>query len=269
MGAADYGPVIASSIIVSEQWDQLGSLLAAARIASDAGIGGTTAAGSNTAPISSSSSGLDSFSWRLESSGFFSVASIAKALARDKDNAWQPATIGLLSEMWKVFIPPKIQFFAWRLFIARLPVKDLLLSRGVDLTSSDPMCVLCGSQPESLAHLFFFCNVSKTMWSRKFLWVGIASVISLEVFMDFGILQTKVKSLKDRRRLNIIWIATSWSLWCMRNAIIFEQGQYSFDVVYYNVMFYSWSWLATKSMFSPSSSFFDWYMAPLDYFSDV
>ncbi|XP_058726786.1 uncharacterized protein LOC131598177 [Vicia villosa] len=107
------------------------------------------------------------------------------------------------------------------------------------------------------------------MWSRIYSWLEVETVLSLEEFMDFGTIQTKVKSLIDRRRINTIWIATSWSLWRMRNAIIFEQSQYSFDVVSYNVMFYSWSWLASKDMFSSSSSFFDWYMTPLGCFKSL
>ncbi|XP_058746285.1 uncharacterized protein LOC131619176 [Vicia villosa] len=187
-------------------------------------------------------------------------------LSRAKDSAWQPPTVGMLNVMWKLSIPPKIPIFSWRLFTARLPLKDFLLSRGVVNITSNPLCVFCGNHPETLIHLFFLCHVSKTMWSRVFLWLGDEKTFSLEEFMDFGTLQIKVKSHNDRRKINTIWIAITWGIWLMRNAIIFEQLPYSFDVVSYNVMFFSWSWLASKEPFSSSSSFFDWYVLPLGCF---
>lgn len=58
--------------------------------------------------------------------------------------------------------------------------------------------------------------------------------------MDFGLIQEKVKNVNDRNKVHIIWIATNWSLWIMRNAIIFDNVPFSFDVVCANLLFLSW-----------------------------
>ncbi|GKV49670.1 hypothetical protein SLEP1_g56408 [Rubroshorea leprosula] len=46
--------------------------------------------------------------------------------------------------IWNQLMPAKVSVFTWRLCLNRLPTKDNLIQRGVDLVSN-PSCVLCGS----------------------------------------------------------------------------------------------------------------------------
>src|SRR3954468_10409226 len=89
-----------------------------------------------------------------------------------------------------------------------------------------------------------------------------------EEFLDFGGFQAKVVKVNDRRKINTVWFATVWSLWNMRNLMIFENVEYSFDKVCFNVMFYSWTWLYSLNP-TVSSCFYNWYKVPLDCFSSA
>lgn len=149
----------------------------------------------------------------------------------------------------------------WRFFSLRLPSKDLMLLRGVTL-SSNSLCELCGDHPEMLHFLFFLCQVSKNLQERIYRWVGEDISFSVEEFLDYGLLQEKVKADKVRMKINIIWIAALWSLCTMRNAIIFDQVNFSF----YNAMFSSWSWISNIKV-SSFSTFYDWYKLPLGCFN--
>ncbi|GLT77352.1 hypothetical protein SLA2020_489480 [Shorea laevis] len=64
--------------------------------------------------------------------------------------------------IWSPFTPSKVSIFAWRLFLNRLPTKDNLIIRGVDL-ASNPNCVLCGDYIEDLNHSFATCRCSQNV----------------------------------------------------------------------------------------------------------
>ncbi|XP_058741169.1 uncharacterized protein LOC131613524 [Vicia villosa] len=89
----------------------------------------------------------DVFHWKLNPSSVFSVASVTSLVSSAKDNAWPTYTIKLLETMWKSKVPKKVHIFSLRFFIDRLPLKDLLLHRGVtNFTSLD--CVICSNHPD-------------------------------------------------------------------------------------------------------------------------
>ncbi|XP_058776714.1 uncharacterized protein LOC131651051 [Vicia villosa] len=56
--------------------------------------------------------------------------------------------------IWKADVPFKIKAFGWRLFLNRLPTKDLLVYRGINLNHDNLMCVFCNSHVEEADHLF-------------------------------------------------------------------------------------------------------------------
>ncbi|XP_058726570.1 uncharacterized protein LOC131597930 [Vicia villosa] len=74
--------------------------------------------------------------------------------------------------IWKVLVPFKIKVFGWRLFINRLPTKDLLMFRGISLSIENSMCAFCGIIPESCDHSFFKCDKTRVVWREIKVWVG-------------------------------------------------------------------------------------------------
>ncbi|XP_058754569.1 uncharacterized protein LOC131627730 [Vicia villosa] len=140
----------------------------------------------------------DDFHWKLTSNGVFSVASVSSLVSNSKDIAWPSNTIKLLDVMWKANIPKKVKIFSWRFFIKRLPLKDLLAYRGINLTSLD--CPFCSYHPESSEHLFFQCQITKTVWEKIYPWLGNDLEFSLEEFKSFGCIQEKAK--KSNIRVN-------------------------------------------------------------------
>ncbi|XP_058734014.1 uncharacterized protein LOC131605705 [Vicia villosa] len=207
----------------------------------------------------------DSFVWQQKLDGDFMVVSVTDLISEQKESAWHPAIIRRLKITWKMNIPLKIRVFAWVMFISKLPSKDLLARRGMSNNSFNLNCVLCESHEESLNHLFFLCQTSKAVWEKIYMWLGDNINFSLEEFMCFDVIQEKVRNISTRDIVNIIWLATLWSLWLMRNVIVFDNASYSFEAVYTNVMFFSWRWLACSNN-SSRSSFCDWYKLPLSCF---
>lgn len=95
-----------------------------------------------------------------------------------------------------------------------------------------------------------------------------ASSLIVEDIMDPRRIQEKVKSPNRMNNIQTMWIATNWSLWILRNNMIFENTLISFEWVCSNIMFLSWRWLGRCNV-KNYVSFYDWYKCPLDSFSDV
>ncbi|XP_058776637.1 uncharacterized protein LOC131650962 [Vicia villosa] len=202
------------------------------------------------------------------SNGIFSVSSVSSWSSRKKTHAWQPLTVSNLNYLWCLDLPSRIAIFAWRFFVSRLPTIDSLIARGIGNISS-PRCVLCDDQPESLNHLFFNCEASKKVWEWIYGWIGDKVPFSLEDFKDFQQVHVKVKSTKVRTKIQFIWLSLIWSIWRMRNSRIFEQVLFSFEVVVYNVMFLSWSWLGRIRGSISLPTFYEWYKYPMDCFHNL
>ncbi|XP_058733456.1 uncharacterized protein LOC131605076 [Vicia villosa] len=203
----------------------------------------------------------DSFLWSFNGDKDFTVASISHAVDNAKPLAWDSIVINSLKVVWDLKLPPKIKVFAWRFFIDRLPTRDQLLKRGVANVSC-PNCVLCGSCLESSSHLFFNCQVVKVIWKHVFLWLGIPNDFNEEEIRCFETIQDKVKSSNRRTLINFVWFATIWSIWLMRNAIVFKGEVFCFDVICSNIVFLSWRWLCSGyPKFRPI--YYEWFKLPL------
>ncbi|XP_058759056.1 uncharacterized protein LOC131632298 [Vicia villosa] len=208
-----------------------------------------------------SENGCDTFSWSLDEDKDFTVASITHVIDSAKYFAWDYHLINPLKVMWELKLPPKIKVFAWRFFIDRLPTRDQLLKRGVANVSSLD-CVMCGSSFESSSYLFFTCQEAKIIWKHVFIWLGISEAINVEEIICFDVIQEKVKCCKRRILINFVWVATIWSIWLMRNAIIFKGEEFCFDVICSNIVFLSWRWMYSGyTKFRPT--YYEWFKLPL------
>jgi hypothetical protein len=96
----------------------------------------------------------DHILWTLTSTGKYSVQSLY-AVVNHRGVVPQ-----FVSSVWKIVIPPRVQFFLWLLSKNRLLTRDNLAKRR---EVSDPSCLFC-NESESIMHLFFECCVAKNIW---------------------------------------------------------------------------------------------------------
>ncbi|XP_058787437.1 uncharacterized protein LOC131661813 [Vicia villosa] len=116
--------------------------------------------------------GKDLVEWSLDSEKGFTVSSCYSIYAQKRIpfgpfNRHDEA----LELIWKVEIPFRIKSFGWRLFVNRLPTKDLLVYRGINLTSTNLKCVFCDLHLEDRDHIFFKCVVINYVWKEIAKWV--------------------------------------------------------------------------------------------------
>ena len=99
----------------------------------------------------------DKLIWVPDSKWAFSVKSIYKA---NQDPPCGSSTVQW-QKIWKIKAHDRIKMLLWRIGSNALPTKNNLALR---IGTSDPSCVLCGSEPESAIHLFFHCQVARAIW---------------------------------------------------------------------------------------------------------
>lgn len=70
----------------------------------------------------------DRWAWLREQSGLYSVKTTHEMLLTNKFGSEK---VDIFKEIWQLKIPPKVNFFLWRVFMNRLPTMDNLLRRNI------------------------------------------------------------------------------------------------------------------------------------------
>ncbi|GJY65385.1 RNA-directed DNA polymerase, eukaryota, partial [Tanacetum coccineum] len=99
----------------------------------------------------------DQWSWSLEGLGVFSVKSSRNLI---DDKVLPKADV---PTRWINVLPIKVNVFAWKVFLDKLPTRSNLSLRGVDIPSIN--CPICNLAVESSSHIFFSCPVARKVWN--------------------------------------------------------------------------------------------------------
>ncbi|KAE8735747.1 THO complex subunit 1 [Hibiscus syriacus] len=142
--------------------------------------------------------------------------------------------------VWMGFAPPRVEAFLWQLAHQKVAVKAELVKRGLPL-GADILCPLCKEKEESVQHLFISCVV----WE---LWNKLASfwIVSLVLPQDPPILiswgELRVNSIIWKFILGVIF----WSIWKVRNAMVFEDSPLDRLPLFFIVRFRLSKWFLAK-----------------------
>ena len=101
----------------------------------------------------------DRWLWAVEPCGSYSAKSAYKAIREDILGAGQ---VGQFKELWKLRVPAKVTMFVWRLIQDKLPTRDNLKKKWVEL--QEYLCPFCRLVDESASHLFFHCSNISPLW---------------------------------------------------------------------------------------------------------
>ncbi|KAJ0764362.1 putative RNA-directed DNA polymerase [Helianthus annuus] len=158
--------------------------------------------------------GLDCWVWNLNPTGEFSVASI-KNIA-----SIHGRSVPAFPFFWNNFVPKKVGIVSWRAIIERLPTRAALAARNIDVRDSS--CPFCGEYLETCDHIFAACQFAQVVWIVIAQWCKTPPVIafSLKDLLDAHV--TLMGSKRKKKVFSAIFQVVIWSIWNMRNKIIFE-----------------------------------------------
>nr|GEY59167.1 RNA-directed DNA polymerase, eukaryota [Tanacetum cinerariifolium] len=104
----------------------------------------------------------DRWTWALEGSGDFSVASVRKLIDDRRVSVVSSKT------RWIKVVPIKVNVHAWKVRLYCLPTRLNISRRGMDIASI--LCPVCGIAVESSRHLLFDCHVAKDIFRKICHW---------------------------------------------------------------------------------------------------
>ncbi|KAJ9562123.1 hypothetical protein OSB04_007283 [Centaurea solstitialis] len=165
--------------------------------------------------------GDNRWTWALEPSGLFCVASLRRAvddmfLARSDQ-----------ATLWNRIVPTKVRIFCWKAMIDRLPTKLNLIKRGVGIEND--FCDLCSENRETADHILVNCRkavaVRRALNSqRNMLPISCSKVADIFEFMC-----DKNQTPTEQLFREVTGHAYLWTMWIGRNEKVFNQK--SFDPI--------------------------------------
>lgn len=113
-----------------------------------------------TIPIRSSQA--DTWYWRKEKMGHYSVKSAYAALIEQRGSQVSSANSGFWRKLWNLKIPLKIKHFLWRASSDVLPTKEQLRAKRVEVCA---LCPVCNLTLESTFHILVGCEFASSCWN--------------------------------------------------------------------------------------------------------
>ncbi|GKE17562.1 RNA-directed DNA polymerase, eukaryota [Tanacetum coccineum] len=104
--------------------------------------------------------GNDKLCWSLDGETEFSVAG-----TRRRIDAFLH-TGSNIGSIWCNSVPKKVNVFAWRVLLDRLPTRYNLSRIGLESI----LCPTCGAGMESMSHTLFTCCLAKEVWTHIYRW---------------------------------------------------------------------------------------------------
>jgi hypothetical protein len=210
------------------------------------------------------SSEEDTWEWRLENGGSFSVKSTYCLVSNLSVTGAvvSPEAAWVFKVIWKCPAPSKVSALLWKLLHDRMPTKVNLFRRRITQVQGDQVCSFCGNCAETSIHLLLYCDFALGVWRGIHDWLG----LSLQFPHSFQSLFNSVAAVSCRKQIKqglvMVWGAVIWAVWFHRNQIVFENGRTDTAVVIDNIKTFSWKWWMGRPNGSPCL-LYEWMSEPL------
>lgn len=74
-------------------------------------------------------------------------------------------------QIWEIDIPPKSKHLIWRVMLDRMPSRENLRKRNVNL--DDDLCPFCTQREETISHVILSCKEIDVVWKQCFEWLNV------------------------------------------------------------------------------------------------
>ncbi|GMI76256.1 hypothetical protein like AT4G29090 [Hibiscus trionum] len=182
----------------------------------------------------------DCLLWMPTGDGMYSIKT-AYAATLDCDKAdlfWKKM-------VWVDLVPPKVKFFVWQVMRGRIVVKEELRRRGL-LLNCELLCPFCKVENESVFHLLFACKVAWHLWQRFANFWGFHFILPGDAI---GAVKLWFEAAPDKGK-SFIWCFVPavilWSLWLLRNEIIFKDGKLDLSNLFFISRFRLITWYKAR-----------------------
>ncbi|XP_022040373.1 uncharacterized protein LOC110942918 [Helianthus annuus] len=148
---------------------------------------------------------------------------------------------------WCNWIPAKVNIHLWRTELGKIPTKVTLKNRNVLL--DDPVCPLCGSEEETVDHLFIGCHVASVVWNGISVWCKIPNIFAFTVRDLLGIFKELTVSDRKKEAVQGIIMIACWNIWRARNNFVFANKPVKIDKIISEVKALGHFWFSNRSKY--------------------
>jgi len=163
---------------------------------------------------------------------FSTKALIAEA---NKMNSRNVTVDSLASTVWMKIAPPKVEFMTWLALLGKLNTREMLQRKGI-IAAEANTCTFCSAYLETGDHLLMSCAVSWRVWKTIVdeLDVKTEAQQTFRLFYDWWMTR-RSRNLIRKRFIILAFFATTWSLWHMRNMMIFQGQIYDHQLICHTI----------------------------------
>ncbi|XP_028071567.1 uncharacterized protein LOC114273928 [Camellia sinensis] len=124
--------------------------------------------------------------------------------------------------IWVKYLPPKFQFFGWPAWKNRIKTSVFLQRIGVLHNNVSTLCVFCKAVNETVDHVMVSCPFVWNVWAEMLNWWDVQGALpgSVEVLILWW--DEECFSSKERKIWRGIPLVVLWSVWKLRNDVVFN-----------------------------------------------
>ncbi|CAN1751474.1 Putative ribonuclease H protein At1g65750 [Linum perenne] len=183
--------------------------------------------------------------WPLESSGNFSVRSLARMLIKRRF----PGCVSFPAEaVWLRHVPTKVSCLVWKVAHESLATVDKLRQRGFQMPNR---CVLCFADCESIQHLFWRCPFASQVWSFFSSRLSLLGPFPLDAKGFLWAWKGLNCDACFAPCVRMLAHSVLWVLWSERNNRIFRDKIDELQAVIHRIVFWVGLWGSVGGLISP------------------
>ncbi|GKB53155.1 RNA-directed DNA polymerase, eukaryota [Tanacetum coccineum] len=116
--------------------------------------------------------------------------------------------------------------------------------RGIDIPSI--ICPNCGLAGESCSHLFYSCNLARTLWRKIARWweIDIPDFSCYEEWIAW--FKTTRFSKTQKEMLEGVFYVMWWMIWKFRNQVLFGSSHPRMELLFDDIVSYSFTWCSNR-----------------------
>ncbi|GKF18886.1 RNA-directed DNA polymerase, eukaryota, partial [Tanacetum coccineum] len=159
---------------------------------------------------------------------------------------------------WVKSVPIKVNVFAWKLFLDRLPTRLNLARRNVYVPSLD--CPLCDQGEEDTSHLFFGCSAAKEVMKLICRWWDLDYQLVESYEEWFAWFKSIRLEAKSKDVLEGVFFVSWWSVWFYRNQLLFADASPRKSSIFDDITLRSYNWCLARG--NSTLSWVSWLQHP-------
>ncbi|KAL9328841.1 hypothetical protein ACSQ67_003844 [Phaseolus vulgaris] len=132
---------------------------------------------------------------------------------------------GVSQRLWlaicSIVAPPDVKVLMWNICRDDLPTFEYLFRRKLVIS---PLCPICGTEPETVEHVFLFCPWTRPLWfGSDFQWrVDVKEVQSFQLWLWHKLMEIQRVYPENANQISAQVGSICWSIWKGRNEFVLE-----------------------------------------------